>query len=205
MFTKTQQIHKTVCEILGAKIFKKYSPFFGSIWNKYHINKNNIDNLNDVVDGAWENTRIHCASFATECVMYGICALINVNSDTSFIKMLGALAVIHGYAIMIQSYNILLAKKQLEYLVKHKEEIKETVPIAEELNFKPFSIQATGKYYTVNHRILFFHMTPYTINKDQVEKFLEYLLNNYNEKTILEMYFNETHTEIYNNWLIKAC
>jgi hypothetical protein len=196
MLTFRQRIFKFACEyLLGAKIFKKYWFTGGSIWNKIHIDKNSIYDMENIIDESWSYTKVHLQSLFVETLTYTFCYMYEINKDVSYLKLLYLLGGIHAYAIVIHEYNRMLATDRISYLQKHKEEIKEDKKI--------FYIHNSGNYYAVKHSKLYITIGPYSKNKEKVEKFYEYILNNYDEDYVLEQDYLDSCKKIYDDWSVS--
>jgi hypothetical protein len=177
MFSK----FKYLCQCLGAKGFKKYSPFQ---WNSIH-------NLEGVISDAWEYTIIHVASLTIEILSFSAYEFLQVDTSTSCWKLLGVMSAIHFYAMIIHSYNRMLAKDRLLYLEKHKEE--STFVLGEEATFV---LRASGEYYFVANG--WDRIGP-LMERDKAERFCLFLKCQ-NELEVLEQIYLNRGKKLYSQW-----
>lgn len=103
--------------LFGAKTFKKYWVVCGSFWNVKHIDKNNIKDLETVIDGVKNYTAVHLQCLFFECLLYIMVWFFEVETSVNSWKAIFVLMIIHTCAFMIQYYNWILASDQI-YMLK---------------------------------------------------------------------------------------
>lgn len=207
--TKKEKIYIRFCNLLGAKQFKKYWPVRGSCWNRIHIDKKNIIDLEDVINNANEYSRLHTEQSITTIIIIGLCALFDNTSVKQMAKYIPIIGIYHGYAFMIHHYNRIMAKA---YLKKAKElktnETKtnnvsidqncnsEISKIKEEKNLE-INLRYKG-YYVIRHTILHEIFLVFKDGNKCIE-FLKYL-GSYPEEEILENYNKDKCVNMYIKW-----
>ena len=98
-----------------VKLFKIYWPIRGSYWNTYHINKNRILDLSNVIRCCNKYKDIHYFSTIFGMCFYSFCIIFNLfiqNRDFAFITF----TFMESYCYIVQRYNIIIAKKRLKML-----------------------------------------------------------------------------------------
>lgn len=201
-----------VCKLLGADLFKKYSPFFGSKWNKHHINKNNVDDLNKVIDDAWEYTRVHVGALTFETIVYSGMEIIGVDKRVSWWKIILFIGSLHGYVLMIHAYNRFLAKKQLGTLKKDDDTLKNeitqfVIPIGKEIrkieNRDFYVYQNTMYFYIIASKKTFSFYGPDFVSKEECIAFYEYLMFQKTDEEIYKLFFIDRCVGVYKEFLLK--
>lgn len=107
----------TVANLLGVRLFKKYWPVDGSIWNDTHINKNSRDDLDRVIRNSYEYTKYHInGAVGTLVMILPLIAFSDWKKSIVMIKFVSGIMLIHGYAFMAHEYNRILARRALSKL-----------------------------------------------------------------------------------------
>ena len=117
--------------LFGAIYFKKYWPVTGSFWRKNHINKNNTDDLQNVIDNANSYSAIHIQNLITEVIIYipvVILVICYQNQQAKYSLMIvPSIWFIHFYALLIHHHNRVRAKISLTKLMSDPEQIQKQV------------------------------------------------------------------------------
>jgi hypothetical protein len=108
-----------LANIFMVKLFKLYWPIGGSYWNKYHINKNNIDDIRIIIKVTNNYKEIHYFSTVFGLCFYSFCLLFNLfieNRDFAFLTF----TFMESYCYMVQKYNSIIAKNRVKLLKLNK-------------------------------------------------------------------------------------
>lgn len=97
-------------ECLGVKVFKRYWICGGSYWNNRHISSNNANDLRWVANFSYYHSINHCMMLLAE-------SLISIwQSKLNIMPIVLFMLPFHSYALMVQLYNNILAKRALRNL-----------------------------------------------------------------------------------------
>ncbi len=191
---------------LFVGIFKKYWPVGGSYWNKKHINPNNKYDLEKVIDDANEYTRLH-ANVSFMVLLYGLIGYI-FNSFSYETKVsFGTFAIGTIYAFGAQHYNRILARNKLNNIPKENNIDKDEDEYDfknEVVNTKKYlSIQLLNNHYYITYTKLQYRVNidRYFVEKNTALKFVDYIVDNYNEDEFLQEYYIDKFVEVYKKWI----
>ena len=101
---------------LGVGVFKKYWPTKGSYWNSDHIDKNDLRDLERIINQSDDNINLHAKAFASEIILSGGSFLWKIQKPVDNLKFLGLCSLVHLYALGVQTYNKILAANRIHEL-----------------------------------------------------------------------------------------
>ena len=111
------------CNLLGAKLFKKYWVVGGSFWNTHHTNKNSSRSINRIIQDSFEYTKHHLGALFIESLVLFMSFFTGYIEYSKIIGYIPIMLMIHGYPLMIHQYNRILANEQLDYIKKNELDI----------------------------------------------------------------------------------
>lgn len=118
-----QQSHTTVftfaMEMLGVKVFKKYWPVNGSVWNAKHMNPRSARDLHNVILASEDNIRIHTTNLIRDTVDTVVRALCEAGAPHQM-QIKAFTYAFRAYIIAVQYYNRTLAYAALQELQQFK-------------------------------------------------------------------------------------
>jgi hypothetical protein len=125
-FSVRERVILFIAPYLGAKIFKRYWPGSGSYWKAVHIRSDSVGDLESLVSESRDNLALHVRGiFYTGIVTVSLIALPryfmeisdSTRSNINISVMLMLIQIMmSSYAIMIQQYNIILARSRIARL-----------------------------------------------------------------------------------------
>lgn len=183
MITYQQRLYLSFCNLLGARLFKKYWPVKGSYWNKRHTDTKKKNDLQIILDDADSYTQIHANFLMVELIILGLGSISGFTTTEKFWEYIPVAIVFHGYAFMIHHYNRILAKDALEKLPE-KEKKKEDIKIYVEDEF--YVLRYSSNYYS-------YDLSPRMKSRDMCEKFEEYV------KSVIQNDFNKLEEYLFVN------
>ena len=189
--------------MLGASYFKKYWPVQGSLWNKKHINKNNIKDLEDVIDNANNYSSTHIQGLVTESIIFVpiiFMAKFHGNQKARYsVLILPFLWFIHFYALLIHQHNRIRARLAITTLMLNDKEI-EKQRVAEREKSELISIEQgkNGFYPHFGYKPL----SPELAGRQQANDYREYLYQLWSKDwfKISEAVFAGDIVNIYQQW-----
>lgn len=116
MITFQQRLYLSFCNLLGAKIFKKYWPVGGSYWNENHVSQKSARDMKDIIRDANRYTRVHANIICIEIIVMLVGSMSGYMTPQKAFAYVPISIVIHGYAFLIHHYNRILAKHKLSLL-----------------------------------------------------------------------------------------
>jgi hypothetical protein len=99
-----QKCYIKFCDLLGMKIFKKYWPTKGSVWNGRHINKLLKSDLEFIIEDANVFTASHTQSIIIETII-AVTYLMTKKNLKNITPIIIGLGIIHTYALLCHQYN----------------------------------------------------------------------------------------------------
>lgn len=102
-------------EMLGVKVFKKYWPVNGSIWNAKHMNPRSARDLHNVILTSEENIRVYTTNLIRDTVDTVVRALC----ESAVLRQMQIKAFTYAfraYVIAVQYYNRTMAYAALQEL-----------------------------------------------------------------------------------------
>lgn len=115
-YTNFEKRYIKFCEILGIKLFKKFWIAGGSFWGEQHINKNNINDLEIVIENANDFQRTHISQLIIDITFFVLSTKLCLMHRSLGCKIMIVSLTCHSYALIAQNYNKILAKRRIEYL-----------------------------------------------------------------------------------------
>lgn len=180
----------TVANLLGVRMFKKYWPVEGRIWNDTHIDKNSRDDLDRVIRNSYEYTKYHINGAITTLVMaLPLIALDNWEKSIVMIKFVSGVMLIHGYAFMVHEYNRILARRALSQLPNE---------ITKDNKWKTLKV-SLGYIVTYGH----VSIGPVFVKETNANSFMKYLSIRYdgNIQQLHNDKFKDNLVSMYNEYL----
>jgi hypothetical protein len=190
---------------LGVTKFKKYWPGSGSCWKTFHANRNSISDMEVIIRNAREYASIHLRSLILESIAYTLVLLgshWNSFANTKFtIYVAVAMSTLHLYPLLVQHYNIVMAKRRIVQL-------KKIPPTQEELENKLYIHVCSDSYETRLYRV----NVGYTIwgplqTKENAISYRDFLLQRYGGFLIPEMddeaAFLDNKRDAYRAWKLQ--
>lgn len=105
-----------LCKFLGVDYVKKYGVS-GSYWHKHHMQKDNLKDLNQVID---ESNNLINTSALFSLAFFSIELFDNrKHNKLSFWASAGIVCYL-GYGLMVANYNKILAKRQINRIKKEQ-------------------------------------------------------------------------------------
>lgn len=133
-FTRRETAFYYFMQCIGVNFFKKYYPNMGSYWNKTkEVNKMNSESMNDYISTCESNRKFHIIQATSITMMYIVMAFVNPEVIYSIFKAFVGYTIFEMYTILVQTYNIMLLKKQINYVITNK---LDTKPDYEKLRLK---------------------------------------------------------------------
>jgi len=189
---------------LGVTKFKKYWPGSGSYWKTYHADRNSISDMEVIIRNAREYAVIHLRSLILESIAYTLVVLGSrwtSFANTGFtIYAAGAMSTLHLYPLLVQHYNIVMAKRRIVQL-------KKIPPTQEELDGKLYIHVCQDSYddrlYRVN--LGYFNWGPMQTKEDAIS-YRDFLVRRYgnNSPEIAdEAAFLDDKKDAYRSWKLQ--
>ena len=131
---------KTVIKIADAlevPLFKKYWPIGGFYWNKNHMDKNSLKDLELLIQRSKKSSENRKYVVIDHLMVICILYLSGTISFNGFLATLPFIFIIHGYMFIVYAYNIIKAEERIEFLQNHpieNEEISEEEIKMKEVN-----------------------------------------------------------------------
>lgn len=202
--TKIDYFILNLSYLLGASYFKKYWPVAGSFWNRKHINKKSISDLDDVIASANNYSVTHIQGLVTEFVIYipiTFMAIFCQNRQAQYsLALLPFIWFIHFYALMIHHHNRVRAKIAINYIMLDSNEIEKRKEREQEEN-EPIKIgQDKGQIFYVHFN--YKHLSP-TLNYQQAVAYRQYLYQLWSKDycSISHNIFVNNVVNIYQQWI----
>jgi hypothetical protein len=207
--TTTETIYINSCNLLGVKLFKKYWTSGGSYWNETHMDKKNRHDLKRVIKDVTWYSKIHIGALVMETIALGIGSLSGYIEPMKALKYTPISLILHGYPLLVQKYNSILANAHL----KNIPESKQVNNIEEDgITVKYLVLRKSYNYHTeeksVHHYYIstknqFEHVGPLFKNIERAKSFQTYIVDNYTEDEFNEHLYLNRCTEIYMEWKEK--
>ena len=106
----------------------------GSYWNKSKaVDKMNSETMEDYISTCESNRKFHLIQVTTISTMYIVMAFVNPETIYQIFKAFIGFTIFEMYTILVQTYNIMLLRKQINYVVTNK---LDTKPNYEQLRLK---------------------------------------------------------------------
>lgn len=183
MLTRSQQVFVFLCRnVLFISFFKRYWPVGGSYWNSQHINKNNPDDLRQVIKDATNYTRQHVQQ--TFGLLFVFLAMLYAQDMPAHTKWCFVAALImEMYAFIAHHYNRILAREQLSKLGKkenleedsQKEDYQSVLFVSITRASLKGSKEPASTFYSVVYRPTYQSLSPLLCTRQEAECYLEYL------------------------------
>lgn len=109
-----ESLFMNFAECLGVKLFKKYWFINGSYWNKNHMNPKNTYELSQIITFTYCHGKNHFICWSIETIL----ALFTFKTLNEPLPYTLSVGILHLYAIMVQLYNNILAKRALNKLLE---------------------------------------------------------------------------------------
>lgn len=193
-----------VAYFLGVAKFKKYWPGSGSYWKTFHVDRNSISDMEAIIRNAREYAVIHLRSLILESVVYTLLLLgsyWNSSANTKFtIYVATAMSTLHLYPLLVQHYNIVMAKRRIVQL-------KKIPPTQEELENKLYIHVCRDSYddhlYRVN--LGYTNWGPMQTKEDATSyrDFLVYRYGSNSAKIADEAAFLDDKRDAYRAWKLQ--
>lgn len=189
---------------LGVTKFKKYWPGSGSCWKTFHANRNSISDMEVIIRNAREYASIHLRSLILESIAYTLVLLgshWNSFANTKFtIYVAVAMSTLHLYPLLVQHYNIVMAKRRIVQL-------KKIPPTQEELENKLYIHVCPDSYdndlYRVN--LGYVNWGPMQTKGDAIS-YKDFLVRRYGSnspKIVDDAAFLDTKKDAYRSWKLQ--
>lgn len=124
---KTKTYFEYFAELMGVRLFKKYSPAGGSVWNKRHIRPGTRYDLNETINDAWDYTRSHVQNILVYYFLFAMVAIFfpDAYNPTYLFRAWLLFTIYEFYLLMVHHYNRTLANRILAVL---QEESDDSLP-----------------------------------------------------------------------------
>jgi hypothetical protein len=182
------------CNLLGAKIFKKYWVTGGSYWNETHIDKNDKEDLQGVIKDSWSYSKTHIGGLFLETLLYSLVILLNIQQNSSLSYKIFLLPLIlHGYPLLIHNYNRILAKRQIKYL--------DSISLNVETKNNKIIVSEHNNFFQAKIKNHYYHLGPEFVSLKKANNYVKYLEENYTLEYIMEKIYLGEEKELYKNFI----
>jgi hypothetical protein len=121
---KTKTYFEYFAELMGVRLFKKYSPASGSVWNNHHIKSTSRYDLTETISNAWDYTRSHVQNIIVYYLLMAVFAIFfpDAYNPTYLFRGWLIFTIYEFYLLMVHHYNRTLAGRVLEVLTDEDDE-----------------------------------------------------------------------------------
>lgn len=198
--TRFEKIYIGICNLLGARIFKKYWPNGGSYWNTCHTDTKSEYDLQLISDNITYYQRIHTAGLFLETLM---CVIIYGTGHTKpkkVIQYIPVSLIIHGYPLLIQKYNRILVNAHIKKIRESNTETENKDIVVKYTTLRTYNTHNDETKYILEVTNNYIHLGPTFTNMERAKLFQLYITDNYDQETLYDQYYLNKCRSIYLTW-----
>jgi len=196
-----ERIYISICNLFGAKIFKKYWVVGGSYWNNHHIDKDNKYDVQNVITDSWEYSKQHIGALFVEVLLFGMMMFLNINPEQPLSNRIFLIPLMfHGYPLMIHQYNRIIARRRIEYLDLIQQSVMpQNIIQCEEAKTQNIMVDSSNPYgcFDVKLNSDYRLLGPRFSSKEKANEYVDFLSLKYTIDDINEKLFLESENELY--------
>jgi hypothetical protein len=189
-----------VARALGARLFKRYWPVRGSYWNRTHLNKTSEASLRIIIDESYTYTNHHVNELVQQGVVMGIVWYSDSQHGIPYLKIFVGMGIIHAYAILMHTYNRILALYAIDEIKRQRELQKKDDEPKSDDSFLLMSTMGSGAevyYISCSH----YPVSPIFDSKKMAEEYGKYLREKYTSRQeIFDAMYAGEMPAVYKNW-----
>jgi hypothetical protein len=198
--TRFEKIYIGICNLLGARIFKKYWPHGGSYWNTNHTDTKSEYDLQQISYNITYYQKVHTAGLLLETLMYAIVFGTGHTKPKKVIQCIPVSLIIHGYPLLIQKYNRILVNAHIKKIRESKIETENKDIVVKYTTLRVYNTRNDETKYTLEITNHYINLGPIFTNIERAKSFQLYITNNYNQETLFDQYYLDNCRSIYLTW-----
>lgn len=188
-----QKSYIKLCHLLGVKYFKKYWVVQGSFWNKTHLDKNSVIDLEEVINDSWNYSKHHIGILFLELLTYFVGSFSGLVTMQQFKGYIPIGILLHVYPLLVHHYNRILAAARITFLsLKNPPEEKKDLFIkCNDLKYLKIRRWSKTQPWQIYYKNAVGEVGPLFLASSDAIHFAEWIEKNYKEQEFLFMLHEE--------------